>query len=149
MQYRWKWRTRAIRIQASTDGGLEFLKRPSSRTTELIGGEIRRCERTELPAARQILVEVDDLRLAGVRIAARGKGRMGMAIVASTLCIHDVAAESDESTIRAAQVERDGILYFNPGNCGPRRFRLPVSIGELLVRGDGIEPRLVTLPDES
>ena len=35
-----------------------------------------------------------------------------------------------------AQQERDGVLYFNPGSAGPRRFRLPIAIG-LLVVGDG------------
>jgi len=24
---------------------------------------------------------------------------------------------------------RKGVLYFNPGSCGPRRFRLPVTVG--------------------
>jgi len=27
--------------------------------------------------------------------------------------------------------ERDGVLYFNPGSAGPRRFRLPRSVGYL------------------
>ena len=27
--------------------------------------------------------------------------------------------------------ERDGVLYFNPGSAGPRRFRLPRSVGFL------------------
>ncbi len=26
--------------------------------------------------------------------------------------------------------ERNGVLYFNPGSVGPRRFRLPVSLGD-------------------
>jgi uncharacterized protein len=26
---------------------------------------------------------------------------------------------------------RNGILYFNPGSCGPRRFQLPITIGFL------------------
>jgi uncharacterized protein len=26
-----------------------------------------------------------------------------------------------------------GVLYFNPGSCGPRRFSLPVTIGKLTV----------------
>jgi putative phosphoesterase len=29
-----------------------------------------------------------------------------------------------------------GVLYFNPGSCGPRRFSLPVSIGQLTVVKD-------------
>jgi putative phosphoesterase len=32
---------------------------------------------------------------------------------------------------------RRGVLYFNPGSCGPRRFRLPVSVGLLSVNEDG------------
>ncbi|MHB8812008.1 MAG: metallophosphoesterase family protein [Steroidobacteraceae bacterium] len=30
---------------------------------------------------------------------------------------------------KPAVVERDGILFVNPGSAGPRRFRLPVTIG--------------------
>jgi hypothetical protein len=32
---------------------------------------------------------------------------------------------------------RKGVLYFNPGSCGPRRFRLPVSVGIMTVDDDG------------
>jgi uncharacterized protein len=32
--------------------------------------------------------------------------------------------------------EKNGVLYFNPGSAGPRRFRLPVSVGKLVI-GDG------------
>lgn len=28
---------------------------------------------------------------------------------------------------------RDGVLYFNPGSAGPRRFNLPVTIGRLVI----------------
>jgi uncharacterized protein len=30
--------------------------------------------------------------------------------------------------------ERDGVLYVNPGSAGPRRFRLPIALGELRVQ---------------
>ena len=32
---------------------------------------------------------------------------------------------------------RKGVLYFNPGSCGPRRFQLPVTIGMLAIGEDG------------
>jgi uncharacterized protein len=32
-----------------------------------------------------------------------------------------------------------GVLYFNPGSCGPRRFELPVTIGVLTIK-EGAEP---------
>jgi uncharacterized protein len=41
--------------------------------------------------------------------------------------------------------ERAGILYINPGSCGPRRFKLPISIGELRVEGGNVSARIVEL----
>ena len=41
--------------------------------------------------------------------------------------------------------ERDGVLYVNPGSCGPRRFKLPISLGELRISGGSVKPRLVEL----
>jgi uncharacterized protein len=32
------------------------------------------------------------------------------------------------------QETRNGVLYFNPGSAGPRRFKLPVTIGKLTIR---------------
>src|SRR5713101_4763522 len=29
---------------------------------------------------------------------------------------------------------KDGVLYFNPGSAGPRRFKLPISIGRIIVK---------------
>ena len=29
------------------------------------------------------------------------------------------------------RIERDGVLYLNPGSAGPRRFRLPVTVARL------------------
>jgi putative phosphoesterase len=38
---------------------------------------------------------------------------------------------------------REEVIYINPGSAGPRRFRLPISVGELLVSDDGVIPRIV------
>jgi hypothetical protein len=32
---------------------------------------------------------------------------------------------------------KKGVLYFNPGSCGPRRFELPITVGLLTVGADG------------
>ena len=41
---------------------------------------------------------------------------------------------------------KKGVLYFNPGSCGPRRFELPVTVGLLTVREDGeLVPEIVRL----
>jgi putative phosphoesterase len=40
---------------------------------------------------------------------------------------------------------RNGVLYFNPGSAGPRRFRLPVAVGRLTVDGNGVRGEVLTL----
>ena len=41
---------------------------------------------------------------------------------------------------------KHGVLYFNPGSCGPRRFDLPVTVGLLTVAKEGaLRPEIVTL----
>jgi putative phosphoesterase len=48
---------------------------------------------------------------------------------------------------KPAIIERNGIVHINPGSAGPRRFSLPISIGELRIDGRSVAPRLVTLVD--
>ena len=70
--------------------------------------------------------------------------------------IHDLAEIDIEPRAAGVQVvvsghshrpaieERDGVLYVNPGSAGPRRFRLPISVGELVVEGGGrVSARIV------
>ncbi|MFZ0136604.1 MAG: metallophosphoesterase family protein [Candidatus Sulfotelmatobacter sp.] len=40
---------------------------------------------------------------------------------------------------------RDGVLYLNPGSAGPRRFKLPVSIGKLILEDGGLRAELLHL----
>ncbi|KQX95957.1 metallophosphoesterase family protein [Variovorax sp. Root473] len=42
--------------------------------------------------------------------------------------------------------ERGGVLYVNPGSAGPRRFKLPIAVAELIVDGDTVSARIVELP---
>ncbi len=39
--------------------------------------------------------------------------------------------------------QRDGVLFVNPGSPGPRRFKLPIAAGELIVRGAQVSARIV------
>lgn len=41
--------------------------------------------------------------------------------------------------------ELEGVLYVNPGSCGPRRFTLPISVGELLIDGGEVRARTFEL----
>jgi putative phosphoesterase len=71
--------------------------------------------------------------------------------------IHDLAQmDIDPASAGAAVVlsghshkphieRRGGVLYVNPGSAGPRRFKLPISAGELLLEGETLTPRLVDL----
>ena len=40
-----------------------------------------------------------------------------------------------------------GVLYFNPGSAGPRRFRLPITVGRLVVHAATIEPELIKIAE--
>ena len=71
--------------------------------------------------------------------------------------IHDVAAIDIEPRAAGVQVvvsghshrpsirNDDGILYINPGSAGPRRFKLPISVGELTIDGASVAARTVEL----
>ncbi len=41
--------------------------------------------------------------------------------------------------------ERHGLLYLNPGSAGPRRFKLPVTVAELIINNAKVEARIVEL----
>jgi len=41
--------------------------------------------------------------------------------------------------------EKNGVLYFNPGSAGPRRFHLPVSVGKLTIQSGKVRAELIEL----
>ena len=43
------------------------------------------------------------------------------------------------------QETRGGVLYFNPGSAGPRRFRLPITVGRLVVERGEVRGEIVTI----
>src|SRR5439155_29446 len=56
----------------------------------------------------------------------------------------DVAATDFTAVVsghshRPSSEIRGGVLYFNPGSAGPRRFRLPIAVGKLIVRGGKLD----------
>jgi predicted phosphodiesterase len=40
---------------------------------------------------------------------------------------------------------RDGVLYLNPGSAGPRRFKLPLSVGRLRIEQGRLHPEWTLL----
>jgi len=71
--------------------------------------------------------------------------------------VHDLADLRSGPLPAAAQVivsghshkplleRRGGVLFVNPGSAGPRRFKLPVAAGELLIEGETAQARIVDL----
>jgi putative phosphoesterase len=45
---------------------------------------------------------------------------------------------------KASVQVQDGVIYFNPGSAGPRRFSLPVTVGFVTVE-DGVEASVMEL----
>ncbi|MBZ5508711.1 MAG: metallophosphatase family protein [Acidobacteriia bacterium] len=43
------------------------------------------------------------------------------------------------------QEMKDGVLYFNPGSAGPRRFKLPISVGRLEIAGGKVSAEILLL----
>ena len=54
------------------------------------------------------------------------------------------AVVSGHSHIPKQEV-RNGVLYFNPGSAGPRRFKLPVSVGKLVIQGGRIRGEIIRI----
>ena len=46
---------------------------------------------------------------------------------------------------RPSSEMRDGVLFCNPGSAGPRRFKLPITAGQLLISGGEVRPELFEL----
>jgi uncharacterized protein len=66
------------------------------------------------------IAQIDiDPRAAGVRVVVSGHSHVPSAI------------------------ERDGVLYVNPGSAGPRRFKLPIAAGELTITGSTVNAAIV------
>ncbi|HEY9104731.1 metallophosphoesterase family protein [Chitinimonas sp.] len=68
--------------------------------------------------------------------------------------LHDLAELTPDGPAGAARVVvsghshrpqvvlRDGLLLVNPGSAGPRRFKLPVSVGELWLAAGGVSAHI-------
>jgi len=46
---------------------------------------------------------------------------------------------------RPHQQLKDGVLYFNPGSAGPRRFKLPVTLGRLEIAQGNVKGEILNI----
>ena len=45
------------------------------------------------------------------------------------------------------QETRDRVLYFNPGSAGPRRFKLPITVGKLIIDKGKVRGEIMRIVD--
>lgn len=45
------------------------------------------------------------------------------------------------------QETRGGVSYFNPGSAGPRRFKLPVTVGRLIIQDGDVRGDIIPILD--
>ena len=45
------------------------------------------------------------------------------------------------------QETRGDVLYFNPGSAGPRRFKLPICVGKLVVEAGEVRAEILKISD--
>ena len=49
---------------------------------------------------------------------------------------------------RYAQEVRGGVLYLNPGSCGPRRFHQEITLAEMAIEDGACRVEKIVLPHE-
>lgn len=85
--------------------------------------------------------ETEFLKVGGVLVCAiHGVARMDIDPAAAGVRVV-VSGHSHKPKVE----ERGGVLYVNPGSAGPRRFKLPIAVAELIVDGDAVSARIVEL----
>lgn len=82
-----------------------------------------------------------DLDIAGVRIHVLHDAKT-LAMDPAAGGVHAVVAGHSH---KPGMQMHNGVLHINPGSAGPRRFRLPVSIGYLQVQDGTLQGSLRTL----
>jgi uncharacterized protein len=55
------------------------------------------------------------------------------------------AAVISGHTHKPKQEKRNGVLYFNPGSAGSRRFNLPITVGRLLIEETNVRGQFLQL----
>jgi putative phosphoesterase len=60
-------------------------------------------------------------------------------------CAAGFAAVVSGHSHQPGQHVKDGVLYFNPGSAGPRRFKLPISVGRLEIVNGKLTGKIIEL----
>ncbi len=60
-----------------------------------------------------------------------------------------VSGHSHQPSVVQREIDGQRVLFVNPGAAGPRRFKLPVTVGRLSVQGGVVGAKIVELRIES
>jgi putative phosphoesterase len=93
----------------------------------------------------QDLRETEILNVQGVRVFAIHN----LAQIDIDPQAHGIRVVISGHSHKPSMEERGGVLYINPGSAGPRRFKLPIALGELVIEGTAVTARIIDLEDAS
>jgi uncharacterized protein len=102
-----------------------------------VRGNVDHGEWTQKIPATNIL-EVGDISIYVLHILQELDLKPEVAKFAAVVCGHSHIPK---------QELKQGVLYFNPGSAGPRRFNLPVTVGRLILSDGKVESEVVKLED--
>jgi len=134
-----------IPVRGNVDGGWARLL-PERRRLDLGGVSVLILHDRALVGLDPFLTDAEAASGAGLPLAsatmrsraARPRSRSGVTPALRGILVfghsHQPLAE-----------KRNGVLWFNPGSAGPRRFRLPVSVGRLVIEDGRVRHRLIAL----
>jgi uncharacterized protein len=123
-------------VHAGDVGGPEVLAalRRIAPVTAVRGNNDRGAWARALPPAREVRIGGARLYLLhDVHALDLDPAEAGFQVV--------IAGHSHQPRLERLQ----GVLYFNPGAAGPRRFSLPLSVGRLFIRDGRVRGRIVPL----
>ena len=134
-----------IPVRGNVDGGWARLL-PERRRLDLGGVPVLILHDRSLLGLDPFLTEAEAASGAGFTPAKRAGGP------APALPGHGGAAQHHSERIvvfghshQPLAENLKGVLWFNPGSAGPRRFALPVSVGRLVIEDGQVRHRLLTL----
>jgi putative phosphoesterase len=87
---------------------------------------IRECETAEIAGVRMYMLH--DLKTMEESVLAAG--------------VHVVISGHSH---RPSVERRDAVLFLNPGSAGPRRFKLPISVARLIIKGSTANAELIEI----
>jgi predicted phosphodiesterase len=134
-----------IPVRGNVDGGWARLL-PERRILDLGGVAVLILHDRALVGLDPFLAEAGAACAAGLRLASatkRSRAARPRSLSGVTPALRGIVVFGHSHQPLAEK--RKGVLWFNPGSAGPRRFELPVSVGRLVIEDGRVRHRLLML----